>query len=225
MEAIVRKIKVEVNSKLYQKEPFSSELGISIVREGLVLILELGLENFTFKKLSQKIGSTEPAIYRYFDNKHKFLLYLSAWYWGWMEHNLVFATANLKEVEDRLAVALRLLTVGPLFTKNDYLDPLVLHEVIINESLKGYLTKEVDEENKIGIFAQILKFGERVTSIIEEMNPSYPFPKTLVFTVLESSLLQSFNARHLPGMTETEIGEETKFQFFHELVIKAITNE
>jgi Transcriptional regulator len=225
MEAILSKMKVEVNPNLYQKEPFSSNLGVSIVQESARLIQELGLENFTFKKLSLEIGSTEAAIYRYFENKHKLLLYLTAWYWGWMEHNLVFGTANLNDPAERLSVAIRLLSDGPIFQKNDYLNPISLREIVINESLKGFLTKEVDNEHEAGVFAQVYKFGERIADIISELNPDYKFPKTLVYTVLESSLLQNFNSKHLPGMTENSFNKLERYKFFHQLVVKTIQND
>lgn len=80
MEAILKKIRVDVSPNLYFKEPFSSDLGVLIVREGAQMIQEIGIELFTFKKLAQRIGSTEAAIYRYFENKHMILLYLCAWY-------------------------------------------------------------------------------------------------------------------------------------------------
>lgn len=225
MEHILKKFKIEVNSNLYLKNPFSSDLGENIVKEGTILIQELGMENFTFKKLASKIGSTEAAIYRYFENKHMLLLYLTAWYWAWMEHNLVFATANLKDPEERLIVAIKLMVDGPIFTKNDYLDPLKLRRLVVDESLKGYLTKAVDNEHENGIFAQVYKFGDRISQIIIEINPNYKYPKTLVSTVMESSLLQSFNSQHLPGMTESSIGATGRYKFFHQLVVNAISNE
>lgn len=225
METILNRSKVEVSSALYLKEPFSSELGTSIVREGTILIQKLGVENFTFKKLANVIGSTEAAIYRYFENKHKLLLYLTAWYWGWMEINLVYATANLVNPDERLGVGIKLMVGGPIFTKNQYLNPIQLHQLVINESLKGYLTKEVDDEHESGIFEQVYKFGERISSIINEINPTYEYPKTLVSTVMESSLLQTFNAKHLPGMIENSMDSVGRYQFFHQLVINAITNE
>ncbi len=216
---------MEVSPNLYLKEPFSSDLGVSIVRKGTHLIQEVGMEQFTFKKLAQSIGSTEAAIYRYFDNKHKLLLYLSAWYYAWLEHNLVFATANLKDPSERLSVAIRLMVDGPIYCENEFLDPNQLRSLVINESIKGYLTKLVDDEHESGIFAQVYKFGERVSSIIQEINPGYSFPKTLVSTVMESSLLQSFNAMHLPGMTEVKPEGSERYQFFHQLVFKVISNE
>ncbi|MCU0400331.1 MAG: TetR/AcrR family transcriptional regulator [Algoriphagus sp.] len=200
MESILKKIRVDVSSSLYLKDPFSSELGISIVREGSLMIQELGLEQFTFKKLAAKIGSAEAAVYRYFENKHKFLLYLNAWYWAWLEHNYVFVTANLIDPEERLSLAIRLMVEGPIYRQNDHLDPDLLRYIVVNESLKGYMTKEVDSEHESGIFSQVYKFSDRVTSLIREINPGYLYPKTLVSTLMESTLMQSFNSQHMPGM-------------------------
>lgn len=224
MEAILKKIRVEVSPNLYFKDPFSSELGVLIVREGTQMIQEIGMELFTFKKLAQRIGSTEAAIYRYFENKHMLLLYLCAWYWAWMEHNLVFTTSNIKDPSERLGIGIRLMVDGPLYLENEFLDPKLLRNLVINESIKGYLTKTVDLEHESGIFAQVYRFGERLSNIIQEINPLYKFPKTLVSTVMESSLLQSFNSLHLPGMTETKHEGSERYQFFHQLVFKAISN-
>lgn len=224
MESILKKIRVEVNSNLFLKDPFSSDLGVSIVQYGTQMIQEVGLEQFTFKKLAAQIGSTEAAIYRYFENKHTFLLYLNAWYWAWMEYNLVYATANLKDPEERLRVALKLMVEGPIYLCNDYLDPVVLRQLVINESLKAYLTKSVDEEHESGFFAQVYKFSERIAGIILEISPKYRFPKTLVSTVMEASLLQSFNATHLPGMTEVMPHGSERYQFFYQLVTNTISN-
>ena len=222
MESILKKIRVEVNSNLFLKDPFSSELGVLIVQEGAHLIQELGMEHFTFKKLGAKIGSTEAAIYRYFENKHKLLLYLSAWYWAWLEHNLVFGTANQSDPVGRLSVAIRLLVEGPIYKQNDFLDPEILRSIVINESIKGFLTKEVDLEHESGIFSQVYKFGDRVSAIIGDINPDYLYPKTLVSTILESSLLQNFNSQHLPGMLDSGPDSKDRYQFFFQLVTKAI---
>lgn len=224
MESILKKIRVEVNSNLFLKDPFSSDLGVAIVQNGTQLLKEVGLEQFTFKKLASQIGSTEAAIYRYFENKHFFLLYLNAWYWAWMEYNLVYATANLTDPEERLSLALKLLVEGPIYQSNDHLDPVTLRQLVINESLKAYLTKTVDQEHESGFFAQVYKFSERITQIIQEINPEYKFPKALVSTVMEASLLQSFNSKHLPGMTDVMADGQDRYKFFHQLVTNTISN-
>jgi AcrR family transcriptional regulator len=204
MEAILKKTRVEVSPKLYFKEPYSSELGAFIVKEGTQLIQEIGFEQFTFKKLAQGIGSTEAAIYRYFENKHMLLLYLNAWYWGWMEHNLVFLTSNIPDPRERLNIGLGLMVDGPRFLDNEFLDLRKLRTVAINESIKGYFTRSVDAEHRSGLFAQVYSFGERIATIVRELNPEYSYPKTLVYTVMQASLLHSFNSLHLPEMIEID---------------------
>lgn len=225
MESLIKKIRVEVNSNLYFKDPFSSDLGALIVQEGALLVNEIGIELFTFKKLAQKIGSTEAAIYRYFENKHMLLLYLMAWYWAWMEHNLVFSTTNIEDPSARLKIGVRLLVDGPCFLENEFLDPKILRSLAIHESVKSYFTKSVDSEHDSGSFAERYSFGERLSKIILEINPLYQFPKMLVFTVMEASLLQSFNSLHLPEMIETNTRDAERYSFFHQLVFNAISND
>lgn len=218
-------MKMEVHVNLYLKEPFSSELGVSIVQNGAVLIQDLGMESFTFKKLAVSVGVTEAAVYRYFENKHMLLLYLTAWYWAWMEVNYVYSTANLESSKARLSIAMRLIINGPVFTKNVHINPADLRNIVVNESLKGYLTKTVDAEHENGIFAQVYSFGERISELIFEINPAYPYPKTLAYTIMESSLLHAFNAKHLPNMTEQSLNSSNRLVFFEDLIVKAISNE
>ena len=85
MQNILSNIIINVNEKLYVKNPETSELGKKIIEKSIILVDEIGFENFTFKKLGEQIGSNESSIYRYFESKHKLMLYLSSWYWGWIE--------------------------------------------------------------------------------------------------------------------------------------------
>ncbi|MDH0658504.1 MULTISPECIES: hypothetical protein [unclassified Empedobacter] len=55
-------LKFSVNEKLYLKNPESSEVGKTIVKQAIELIFETGFEHFTFKKLAVKINSTEATI-------------------------------------------------------------------------------------------------------------------------------------------------------------------
>ena len=76
MEAILSNLKIQINEKIYNKDPESSSLGKKIIEQSIILIEEIGFEDFTFKKLGDRIASNESSIYRYFDNKHKLLIYL-----------------------------------------------------------------------------------------------------------------------------------------------------
>ena len=70
------KISFTVNDKIYLRDPEGTELGREIVKNAIDLIYELGFEGFTFKKLAIQIKTTEASIYRYFENKHRLLLYI-----------------------------------------------------------------------------------------------------------------------------------------------------
>ena len=80
MNDLLSTVHIKVNEGIYLKDPDSSELGKGIVSEGLLLIDEIGLEKTTFKKLAQRLGTTEASIYRYFESKFKLLVYLTSWY-------------------------------------------------------------------------------------------------------------------------------------------------
>ncbi len=225
MDKLLKSMRVDVNDKIYMKDPFSSDLGKEIINRSIELIPELGLEQFTFKKLSIKIGCTESAIYRYFENKHKLLLFLTLWYWGFLEQNLFLSTMNLANPKERLKIAIKILVTGPIYKHNDYVDPMLLKKMIVDESTKAYMTKEVDEDYKNGFFNVYNRLGERVANIILEINPKYEFPKTLVSTVMESSLLQSYYSEHIPSLTDIHPMDGKKVEFFQQLVFKAIENE
>ena len=88
MERLFQSVRITINDKLYVKDPESSNLGKRIVEESILMINDIGFESFTFKKLGQKIGSNESSIYRYFENKHKLLLYFAAYILYMGLHNL-----------------------------------------------------------------------------------------------------------------------------------------
>jgi hypothetical protein len=67
MENLLPNFKIQVNDKLYLKDPETSDLGKKILEKSILLIDEIGLEHFTFKKLGQSINSNESSIYRYFE--------------------------------------------------------------------------------------------------------------------------------------------------------------
>ncbi len=110
MEKLFQSVRISINDKLYVKDPESSNLGKRIVEKSILMINDMGFESFTFKKLGQKIGSNESSIYRYFENKHKLLLYLASWYWGWLEYQLVFATISIPDANAKLERAIEIMT-------------------------------------------------------------------------------------------------------------------
>ena len=217
-------VQIQMNEMVFAKDPSTSGLGKKIIEQSIHLIDTLGFEAFTFAKLAEKIDCTEASIYRYFENKHKLLIYHLIWYWRWLEYRLVLETANIKSPEERLRIAIRLLT-SPLEQENriPYIDETALYRIVIAEAQKVYLTKKVDEENKQGLFLSYKSLCKKVASIVKEYNPEYPYPTALISTIVESSYDQRYFAQHLPSLTEIDKDQlHTITEFLTDLVFKAI---
>ncbi len=216
-------IHIKVSPELYIKNPDSTELGKSIVSQSIDLIVELGFESFTFKKLGEKIGSPESSIYRYFESKHTLLVYLTCWYWSWIEYKLVFATINIDNPGKKLKDAIKILT-QPITTDTSfsYIDKILLDKIMITESIKTYHTKNVDSENKKGYFKVYKQVVNRVGNIVLELNPKFEFPHMLISTIIEGAHHQRYFAAHLPSLTDVNIGRDNISEFYTQLVIKVI---
>ncbi|MEX2232015.1 MAG: TetR/AcrR family transcriptional regulator [Cyclobacteriaceae bacterium] len=217
-------IQLKIDEKVFTKDPSSSDLGKKIILHSIVLIDELGFEAFTFGKLADKIQCTEASIYRYFENKHRLLIYHLTWYWTWMEYRLTLATANIKSPEERLKIAVGLLTSTlEQESRIPQVDEAALYRIVIAESQKVYLTKNVDEENKQGLFFSYKRLCKKAAGIVREINPEYRYPTALISTVVESSYDQRYFARHLPSLTEIPKEREDGItEYLTELVFKAI---
>jgi AcrR family transcriptional regulator len=205
MKDLLSTIKIQVNEKIYVKDPETSELGRKIIQESILLIDEIGFDNFTFKKLGININSNESSIYRYFENKHKLLVYLSSWYWSWIEYKLVFATTNVDDSFEKLKKAIKVVTEkieDDQATK--HINEAVLSKIIISEFTKTFHTKEVDEENKEGFFLIYKSVINRIVNLINEVNPEYPFAKSLASSIIEGSLHQHFLKEHLKSITNCD---------------------
>lgn len=220
---MLTQIGIKVNEKVFLKDPESSELGRSILEGGIDLIDEIGFEAFTFRKLAHKIGSTEASVYRYFESKQRLLIYLSCWYWRWLDYKLVLATANIDSAEERLKRAVGVI-VRQVEVDSDFshINEVKLNRIIISESSKAFLNKHVDEENKDGFFLDYKELVQRVSDILVEINPDYKYPNMLVSTLIEGAHLQRFFGDHLPRLTNIIDGEDAVTDFCVQTVFKAI---
>lgn len=222
MENILSSIKVQVNEKIYLKDPETSELGRKIIEQSLVLIDELGFENYTFKKLGEKIGSNESSIYRYFENKHKVLLYLTSWYWGWIGYKLAFNTHNISDPEEKLSIGIKIVTSPiDLELNQDFIDAERLFRIVISEFSKSYLTKMVDKENQEGYFLVYKGIIQKIVKLVEAYNPRYPYALSLVSTVVEGALHQYFLRHHFKTITNCH-QDFLPSDFYNDLVFRVL---
>lgn len=197
---------MKVNEKLYLRDPQETKLGQRIIQYGILLIDEIGFEDFTFKKLAQRIGSTEASIYRYFENKHLLLVYLLCWYWEWMKFRIDFNTMNLTDAKEKLRVAISVIVYTASRNASiEFVDEDVLHRIVVREGTKAYHTKQVDQENKYGFFLTYKALNKKIADIISEANPNFPYPRALASTLLEMANHHIYFATHLPRMTDVTV--------------------
>jgi len=222
-------IRIKMNEKLFLRNPEESALGKKIVKHGLSLINKLGFEEFTFKKLAAEVNTTEASIYRYFENKHKLLVYLITWYWSFLEYKVVFSINNITEPKLKLKTIIKIICEEPL-NKNlttDFISEFEGYKLVIWEGSKAYLTRNVSKDNKDRLFKPYKDLCERFSSIIKEYNPKYKFPHSLASSILEISHSQKFFKQNLPALTDfpKEVDDKKIIQFLESLLFNSIDLE
>ncbi len=218
-------VSFKVNSKIYLRDPESSEVGKQIIKHAIDLIYELGFEQFTFKKLAVNINSTEATIYRYFENKHRLLLYILNWYWCYMEFLVIFKLQNITDKKEKLKTIVYLLTNElPDSAGNADYNKKYLNQIVIAESSKAYLVKEVAEINKSEVFKPYKDLCAKISLVISEYNPRYKYPRSLSSTLIESSHSQQFFSRYLPRLTDNNTAVKADFtnRFLQDLLFKVL---
>jgi len=216
-------LQIKMNPSLYLRDPEQSELGKNIIKHSIQIIYENGFEAFTFKKLAESIGTTEAGVYRYFENKHKLLVYIISWYWGWLQYQ----TNNIKYPIVKLKKVIKLLSTN---VEDDittgHVDESQLHQILISEGSKAYLTNHVGKDNKQQFFKPYKDLCNSVGEIILECNPKYKYPHSLASTIIEMAHLQNFFMNHLPSLTDfsKSKNESEIIKYLEDLVFKSILN-
>jgi AcrR family transcriptional regulator len=222
MKILLSNLRIDVPVGIYNKDPQSSDLGKRIISGSIDLIEAIGFEAFTFKKLGSTIGSNESSIYRYFESKYKLLIYLTSWYWAWLEYRFVFETQNITDAEARLKKGIEVVTRTIKTDSNfTHIDEVKLNKIIINENSKSFLNKEVDHENEEGHFEIYKRLVKRLSQLILDVNQDYEASLSLASTIIESALHQHFLKEHLTSITNCN----TKYsptQFLTGVVLKSI---
>lgn len=199
-------IKISLNEGLYIKEPQDSLLGRKIIKNSILLIDEFGFESFTFKKLADKINSTEASIYRYYENKHLLLLYIVNWYWEWVNYLININTLNIDDPK----IKLRIIINSFVFASKEnpgiqYVNESKLHNIVISEGGKAYHTKDVDNQNSKGFFKSYKNLANSVSQVISQINPEFEYPFALATNLFEMSNNQIYFAKHLPRLTDKSV--------------------
>jgi len=214
-----------MNPSLYLKDPEGTDLGKNIIQHSIQLIHDTGFEAFTFKKLAESIGTTEAGVYRYFENKHKLLVYIISWYWRWLDFQIGYQTKNLTNPVSKLK---KVITILATTVEDDlmtgHVDESILHQILISEGSKAFLTKQVNQDNKQEYFKPYKDLCNTVGEIILECNPKYKYPHSLASTIIEMAHLQNFFMNHLPSLTDFSKSKDEKeiIKYLEDLVFNTI---
>ncbi len=221
-------LRIDLNEKLYLRDPQGTDLGRRLLSQSIGLIDEIGFEQFTFRKLAQRMGSTETSLYRYFENKHRLLVYLVSWYWAWLGFQIRFHTHNVADPAQRLRLILGIMTRAPVDTSAPTgLNEAALYRIVVNEASKSYLIRDVDGENQKGLFQEYKRLVASIAAVVSELQPAYPYPRALVSTALEAARKQLFFVQHLPSLTDTNPAsspEQNIYNFLENLIFGALRN-
>ncbi|MDF1570687.1 MAG: TetR/AcrR family transcriptional regulator [Bacteroidales bacterium] len=145
-----------------------TERQIQIIEAGLELISTKGIQALTIKNLSKKIGVTEPAIYRHFDNKIQILTTILDW--------LKYSSSKLFEEEvNTPGTAVEKIT--HLFTNHfkalvetpSLTSVIFSEEIFRNESTLIEKMSEVIEHNN-RILTSIVREGKRNNEIRDDID-------------------------------------------------------
>ena len=204
-------VRIAPNDHLFLKDPQASDLGKRILHHACIELHRLGLEELTFKKLSNAIGCTEASVYRYFSSKQQLLQYLVAYYWDWVHFLVDTAIAPIRDPEERLHAAVKALT-EPMKTNASvsYIDEQLLYQIVLTEGQKAYHFKSIDSENDKGIFLGYKSLTEKLADLVTEVNPDFPYPRAMASSVFEMAHNHTYFAEHLPRLTDLNAGAKFK---------------
>jgi len=141
-----------------------------IINMSLELIAESGIQGLTIKNLSKKIGFTESAVYRHFENKIQILVAILDFF---KEKTNSFFTSELNNADNTITKIDRLfLTHFRTFSKSPSLVAVIFSEEIFrNEAILSEKVTEIMNKNASSLM-NIIKTGQEKGEIRKDIDPS-----------------------------------------------------
>lgn len=189
----------------------SSPMGVRILGEGLELMNGIGLEAFTFKKLAERMGSTEMTVYHYFANKQRLLQYYHQVYWLWLATYCQQEGKTLNDPMERLRGDIRAICgLWPADARAAQFDPSKLRELVINEGSKSFMHKNVDSDNKLKVFKPYKDLCGHLAMEVKACSPRLRNARSFATTLVEMAHSLEFAMHHLPALTELSEKKDRK---------------
>jgi hypothetical protein len=100
-----------------------------------------------------------------------------------------------------------------------------LNHIVITESNKVYMVKEVAKINKDEVFKPYKDLCAKIASVISDYKPTYKYPRSLSSTLIETAQHQQFFKSYLPKLTDSPAGKDTDFvnKFITDFLFRTLT--
>ena len=137
------------------------------------------------------------------------LLYLVSWFWEWVSKLIDIHTSEINDPIQRLRkIIFTMVFASKENPSIEYVNESVLHKIIISEGAKAYHTKSVDNENKEGLFLNYQQLVDKVALVIQDIRPTFEYPRALASNLFEMANTHIYFAKHLPGLTDVSVTNE-----------------
>ncbi len=212
-------ISITVDPSTYLRDPKETNLGKKIIKAGTDLLAETGFQCFNFKQLAKYIQSTEASVYRYFENKHMLLVYLSSWYWDYLDYMIMINTRNITDPWKRLNIAISTIVNGAAADSPvDFIDQKKLHRVVIEHFHKVVFNKTFSSDQKESLFSNYKNLNSNLSEMIRSCNADFKYPNALASNIIKMALDHNYYAEQMCSMTEITNCMQTKRTQLEEMI-------
>jgi len=214
-----RRLSISVSPKTYLRNPEDTELGRNIISQGIELMSETGYQCFNFKNLAQMMGSTEASVYRYFENKYMLLMYLTSWYWEYLDLQIMLNTRNIDNSLRKLSLMVETIVQGVQSDiTQDYFDVKKLHNIVVEQATKVTHSRKVEACDKAGMFENYKNLNNNISDILMECDPDFKYPTALASNIIRLAMDHKYYAEHICCLTDISDCRETKMNQIEEMI-------
>ena len=137
----------------------------------------------------------------------------------------MFQLQNVSDTKAKLKTIIQLLTheLPDSAGRLDY-NKKFLNQIVVTESSKVYLVKEVNEINKNEVFKPYKDLCAKIAEVITAYNAVYQYPKSLSSTLIETAHHQQFFSEFLPKLTDVNQENSKEFTtiFLEDMLFKIL---
>jgi hypothetical protein len=142
-----------------------------------------------------------------------------------MEFLVDFTVQNIENPKEKLTLIINLFTQALPESTNllDY-NKSFLNQIVLSESSKVYLVKEIKEINSFQVFKPYKDLCNKIAEVMLSLNPTYAYSRSLSSTLIETAHSQQYFSKNLPRLTDISSDKDEKFvfNFLSQIVFSAL---